>query len=120
MPSPAVVGITLPCSATIRIRTPVHSSSQENVTFFERPPNALHGSAGLHGKSRQLPEPGDELLGEPLCEIRVCRVRRQVVEVQHRDAVKENPRPAPGVSTSRTARWGRAVRALGLETVVRR
>ena len=57
---------------------------------------------------------------EPVGEVCGRGVGGEVVEVQHRDAVKENPRPAPGVSTSRTARWGRAVRALGLETVVRR
>src|SRR5256885_3700428 len=75
-------------------------------------PEPPHGGAGLHREPRQLPEPSDELLGEPLREIGICGVGGQVVEVQHRDAVRDRR-----YGTDRRAAWRR--RAVGALSVGR-
>src|SRR5439155_2029477 len=70
-------------------------------------------AGALDLESLDAPEAGRDLLREPIGQVCIGRVGRQVVEVQHRDTVRRHLGRAPGVSVSRAARrWG-AVGALG-------
>jgi len=99
-----------------------HAAAHQ-VRDAQRPPELLgielggsvatHGVAGLHDQPLDPPELGDELFGKPLGEVRIGGVPREVVEVQHRDAVGRHPGLAPGVSASGPARRRGAVGALG-------
>src|SRR2546422_6453075 len=98
------------------IRRPPRSTLFPYTTLFR----SCIAAGALDLESLDAPEAGRDLLREPIGQVCIGRVGRQVVEVQHRDTVRSHLGRAPGVSVSRAARrWG-ALGALGGGTGVRR
>src|SRR5439155_18001646 len=79
-------------------------------------PEPFHGVARLDREALDLTKAHNDVLGQAVGQVGVCRIAREVVEVQHREAV----RGRRGGSCGAVARRCRAVGALREQTCPRR